>query len=98
MSKPSTTSMPPSHAASAKRINRVIGQLNGIKSMMEERRYCPDILTQLRAARAAIKAVELTMLSNHLNNCVINAVAGGDEKEIKKKLEELETLIERYTE
>lgn len=92
------TTVPPAHDASAKRLNRVIGQLNGIKSMMEERRYCPDILTQLRAARAAMKSLEVAMLRNHLNHCVINAVKSGDDAQIKEKLQELEELIARYTE
>ncbi len=88
---------PPAHDASIKRLNRVIGQLNGIKSMMEDKRYCPDILTQLRAARAAMKSLEVGMLRNHLNHCVIRAVKSGDDAQIKEKLEELEELIARYT-
>lgn len=92
------TQLPPAHEASAKRLNRIIGQLNGVKAMMEERRYCPDILTQMRAARAALKSLEVAMLSKHLDCCVVGAVKRGDEKEIKEKLAELETLISRYTE
>ncbi len=97
MSKKPATSLPP-HDASIKRLNRVVGQLNGVKTMMEERRYCPDILTQLRAARAAIKAMEVTMLSNHLGHCVKAALASGDAAQMDEKLAELETLIARYTE
>jgi DNA-binding FrmR family transcriptional regulator len=93
-----TTILPPAHDASAKRLNRIIGQLNGIKAMMEERRYCPEILTQMRAARAAMKSLEVSMLGKHLDCCVVGAVKRGDEKEIKEKLAELETLITRYTE
>lgn len=93
-----TTIAPPPHDASIKRLNRVIGQLNGVKTMMEERRYCPDILTQLRAARAAMKSLEVAMLRNHLNHCVVKAVKSGDDEQIKEKLAELETLIARYTE
>ncbi len=96
MSKPSTN--PPAHEASIKRLNRVMGQLGGIKSMMEERRYCPDILTQLRAARAALKSIEVAMLTTHLNHCVTHAMESGDAAQIRAKMEELETLIARYSE
>lgn len=97
MAKKPNPTQPPSHTDAAKRLNRIIGQLNGIKTMMEERRYCPDILTQMRAARAAMKSLESSMLSSHLNCCVVGAVKRGDEAEIKEKLAELETLIARYT-
>lgn len=86
------------HDAAAKRLNRIVGQLNGVKTMMEDGRYCPDILTQLRAARAAMKSLEVHMLGRHLNHCVAHAVQSKDEKKIKEKLAELEELIGRYTE
>lgn len=88
---------PPAHDASLKRLNRITGQLGGIRAMMEEGRYCPDILTQLRAARAAMKSLEVAMLSKHLNHCVSKAVKSGDAQEIEAKLAELEELIGRYT-
>lgn len=91
------TIQPPPHDASLKRLNRIVGQLGGVKTMMEERRYCPDILTQLRAARAALKSLEVAMLGNHLNHCVVKAVKSGDDKEVQAKLDELQELIGRYT-
>ena len=61
-----------------RRLNRAIGQLNGIKTMVEEDRYCGDVLTQLAAVDSAIKAVSREVMQDHLETCVVERVQAGD--------------------
>ena len=57
-----------------RRINRAIGQLNGVKAMLDDNRYCGDVLTQLAAAESAIKAVSRIILKEHLETCVVEVM------------------------
>ena len=86
----------PSHKSELGRINRVIGQLEGAKKMIDERRYCPEIITLLRGARAAIKSIEANMLENHLASCVVDAFNSDDEKDKAAKINELKDLFKRF--
>ena len=61
-----------------KRLNRVIGQLNGVKSMIDDNRYCGDVLTQLAAAESAVHSISAILLQNHLETCVVERVQAGD--------------------
>lgn len=61
-----------------RRINRAIGQLNGIKQMVEDDRYCGDVLTQLAAVESAVKAVSRLVMQDHLETCVVERVQAGD--------------------
>ncbi len=61
-----------------RRLNRAIGQLNGVKSMVDTDRYCGDVLTQLAAAESAIKAVSRILLQDHLETCVVEQVQAGN--------------------
>ncbi len=61
-----------------KRLNRVIGQLNGVKNMLEENRYCGDVLTQLAAAESAIKGISGKVLQDHLETCVVEQIEHGN--------------------
>ncbi len=61
-----------------KRINRAIGQLNGIKTMVEEDRYCGDVLTQLAAVESAVKAISREVMRDHLSTCVVERIQSGD--------------------
>lgn len=83
----------PDHSAQLNRLNRIVGQLNGVKRMIEERRYCPEILTQVRAAGAALKSIELLVLGTHLRHCVAEAVLAHDSKQAETKIEELVALL-----
>jgi DNA-binding FrmR family transcriptional regulator len=66
------------------RLKKVEGQIRGIHKMVEDDRYCIDVLQQISAATRALQGVALHLLDEHLNHCVVNAVkAGGEEKEIK---------------
>ncbi|CUI16612.1 Copper-sensing transcriptional repressor [Candidatus Protochlamydia naegleriophila] len=96
MDKQCCVSEHPSHKKELPHLNRISGQVEGIKKMIEEGRYCPEILTQLRAIRAAIKSVELRILDTHLSFCVTQACLSHDEQEQKKKIEEIRELIKRF--
>ncbi len=88
----------PCHGCELPKLNRIAGQIEGVKRMIEEQRYCPDIITQLRAARAAIRRVEADILETHLKSCVADAVASGNKKETDRKLEEIKELFQRFDE
>ena len=60
----------PSHANEKKRLNRIRGQLDGIDRMIDERRYCIDIVTQIKAAKSALESLEKSVLETHLRGCV----------------------------
>jgi DNA-binding FrmR family transcriptional regulator len=79
------------------RLNRVEGQVRGIARMVEEDRYCIDVLTQIRAARAALARVESEMLRDHLGHCIEAAILGGDPAEQREKSRELIELLDRAT-
>ncbi|TAJ74795.1 MAG: metal-sensitive transcriptional regulator [Phenylobacterium sp.] len=77
------------------RLNRIEGQVRGVARMVEEDRYCIDILTQLQAVRAALAKVETEMLRDHLGHCIEGAIVSGDAGEQRKKAAELIQLLER---
>ncbi len=74
------------------RVNKAIGQLNGIKKMIEEGRYCPEIITQLRAVSSACQSLEIIMLQKHLECCVMEAFQSNDKNVQKEKIRELTNL------
>jgi CsoR family transcriptional regulator, copper-sensing transcriptional repressor len=86
----------PDHSAELKRLNRIAGQVEGVKKMIEGRRYCPDIIIQLRAIRAAVAAIEVSILDGHLDSCVTDAFNTGDGDEKRKKMDELKELYRKY--
>lgn len=77
------------------RLNRIEGQVRGVARMVEEDRYCIDVLTQIRAVRAALDKVEQEVLSHHLEHCVTDAFAAGSEGERRTKVAELIKLLDR---
>jgi DNA-binding FrmR family transcriptional regulator len=77
------------------RLNRIEGQVRGIARMVEEDRYCIDILTQLQAARAALTRVEGELLKQHLGHCIESAIVSGDKDAQREKAAELIQLLER---
>ncbi|QOY61218.1 metal-sensing transcriptional repressor [Thermophilibacter immobilis] len=60
------------------RINRAVGQLNGVKAMVEDDRYCGDVLTQLAAVQSAVKAISREIMQDHLETCVVERIQEGD--------------------
>ena len=79
------------------RLSRIEGQVRGIARMVDEDRYCIDILTQLQAVRAALAKVETELLRDHLSHCIESAIVSGDADEQRKKVNELIALLERST-
>ena len=77
------------------RLSRIEGQVRGVARMVEEDRYCIDILTQVQAVRAALAKVETEMLRDHLGHCVEGAIVSGDKDEQRQKAAELIQLLER---
>jgi len=77
------------------RLGRIEGQVRGIARMIEDERYCIDVLTQIRAVRAALDKVEQETLSDHLQHCVAHAFHAGDARERQTKIDELLELLER---
>ena len=77
------------------RLNRIEGQVRGIARMVEEDRYCIDVLTQLQAVRAALAKVETEMLRDHLGHCIEGAIVSGDRDAQRQKASELIQLLER---
>lgn len=77
------------------RLSRIEGQVRGVARMVEEERYCIDVLTQIQAVRAALSRVETEMLKDHLGHCIEGAITGGDADEQRRKASELIALLER---
>lgn len=77
------------------RLNRIEGQVRGIIRMVDEERYCIDVLTQIQAVRAALARVETEMLKGHLHHCVEGAIVSGNANEQRKKAGELIELLGR---
>ena len=80
-----------------KRLRRIEGQVGGLLRMVENDRYCVDVLTQINAVRAALHKVEEKILHDHVSHCVANALASGDPTDQRHKVDELIMTIERMT-
>jgi DNA-binding FrmR family transcriptional regulator len=79
------------------RLSRIEGQVRGVSRMVEDGRYCIDILTQVQALRAALAKVETELLKDHLGHCIEGAIVSGDKQEQRRKASELIELLERAT-
>ncbi len=77
----------------ADRLSRIEGQVRGISRMIDEDRYCIDVLTQIRAVRAALRGVEDAVLKDHVEHCVEGAIASGDGADQRRKVQELLTVL-----
>lgn len=80
-----------------KRLARIEGQVRGITKMVEDERYCIDILTQLSAVQTALKAVGMQVLEGHAGSCVAEALQSGDKQAAAAKTKELLAAVERFT-
>jgi DNA-binding FrmR family transcriptional regulator len=85
------------HTGQLERLRRIEGQVGGLVRMVEQERYCVDILTQIRAARAALRRVEEAVLRDHVEHCVAQAIRSGDPAEQKTKVDELLAVLGRFT-
>ena len=82
-------------ATSLKRLKRIEGQVRGLARMVEDDRYCIDIVTQIGAVRAALRKVEEEVLRDHVAHCVEHAIASGDKTDQRQKIAELMAVIGR---
>lgn len=87
--------MKTTHTETLNRLARIAGQVQGIKRMVEEEKYCIDIVTQIQAARSALRSVELQILQKHMNHCVSDAFASGDPKDANEKMDELLRVMKK---
>ena len=83
----------PNKPALLKRLNRIEGQARGIAKMVEEDRYCVDVLTQISAIQSALDALAMQLLASHTNGCVRSAIQSGDGE---AAVDELMNLVKRF--
>ncbi len=81
------------HSAELRRLNRIKGQVEGVERMIVERRYCPDIIQQIKAARSALKSLEASIIEGHMRHCVKQAIASRDPFVVQQKIEEIILLV-----
>ena len=81
--------------ACLKRLSRIEGQVRGLARMVEDDRYCIDVVTQISAVRAALRKLEEEVLRDHVAHCVEHAIASGDRKEQRAKVAELMDVLAR---
>ena len=82
--------------ALVKRLHRIEGQVRGIEKMVEDDRYCIDILTQIAAVNTALESLAFKILDEHVRHCVAGALASGDECDAHTKTEELLAAVQRF--
>jgi CsoR family transcriptional regulator, copper-sensing transcriptional repressor len=82
--------------ALVKRLHRIEGQVRGIERMLEEDRYCIDVLTQISAVTTALESVAFRILDDHVNHCVADALASGDQAQAEEKSRELLEAVHRF--
>ena len=83
----------PSHSDNLVALRRIEGQVRGVQKMIQERKYCIDILNQIYAVKGALARVEENILEKHFRNCVTEAVKGSSEIEKQQKMDEIFKLI-----
>jgi DNA-binding FrmR family transcriptional regulator len=83
--------------AIVKRLHRIEGQVRGIERMVDEDRYCIDILTQISAVTTALESVAFRILDDHVNHCVSGALASGDPAVAEEKSRELLDAVHRFS-
>ena len=87
------TTSKPNHLENLPRLNRISGQIDGIKKMIEEGRYCVDIINQIKAARSALKSVEKNILQKHIQHCVAASFQSSQTEQ--QKIAELLDLFDK---
>jgi DNA-binding FrmR family transcriptional regulator len=83
--------------ALVKRLHRIEGQVRGIERMVQENRYCIDIITQIAAVSTALESVALRVLDQHVHHCVAGALASGEPEVAAEKSDELLAAVRRFT-
>jgi len=81
------------HQSQITRLKRVEGQVRGVQKMVEEQRYCTDILTQIKAIKAALISIEASIVEEHFNHCVHDAFSSNNKKKTQDMVEEVKKLL-----
>ena len=81
------------HSSELRRLSRIKGQVEGLERMILEKRYCPDIVIQIKAVRSALRSLEANIVEGHMRHCVKTAMKSRDPDVIQEKLEELLLLM-----
>lgn len=84
------------HEEQLEYLKKIEGQIRGIQKMIEEKRYCVDIMTQIHSVIGALSRVENGIFKKHIDGCVVHALAGKSEKEKQQKINEVVELISRF--
>lgn len=102
---PSSTAKKPRHAVHLDahrkenlqlRLRRIEGQVRGVQKMVEEERYCPDVLMQMSAIHESLRSVERILMKNHLQHCATEALRSGDDKKAQRTYDELTDLFYKH--
>ncbi|HKI97480.1 MAG TPA: metal-sensitive transcriptional regulator [bacterium] len=83
----------PNHEAQLARLARIEGQLRGVRKMIEERRYCIDIVSQIKAVTAGLKQVQMGVLEKHIHHCVRESVESHDPDLLEQKITEIVQVL-----
>ena len=87
----------PNHEQQLQRLNRIEGQIKGIRKMIEERRYCIDILAQIRAVCGAMEQVQMGVLEKHLHHCVRESVESANPELFEDRVDEILMVLSKMT-
>src|ERR1700712_2032735 len=87
---------PSAKAANLKRLRRIEGQIRGLQQMVEDQRYCADIIIQIASVQEALRGVARVLMRNHLHHCVAQSIRHGDEAEARTTYDELVDLIYKH--
>jgi CsoR family transcriptional regulator, copper-sensing transcriptional repressor len=90
-----TTPHTTTHKDTLDRFSRIAGQVQGVRRMIEDGKYCIDIITQIQAVRSALHAVELQILNKHMTHCVQEAFTSGSSEDAAEKMEELLRVLKK---
>jgi len=88
--------VPPTRREAAQRLNRIEGQIKGVKKMVEEGRYCVEVLGQISAVHEALRGVGKIIMRNYLGNCVTSSLRSGSSKKAKETYSELMDVIYKF--
>lgn len=88
-----TTHTHPDHQSQLKQLNRVRGQLDGVEKMITNRRYCIDIINQLKAIKAGVQIIESAIFETHLKGCIMTAFTSDNAEDIQNKINEINKLV-----
>lgn len=83
------------HDETLNRLSRIAGQVQGVRKMVEEKKYCIDIITQIQAVRSALRSVEMQILKKHMHHCVSDAFTSGSQEEADTKMDELLNVMKK---